>query len=340
MSRGYGFQGWVKCNKMNSKPLVSAIIIFFNTEKFITEAIESVFAQTYENWELLLVDDGSTDGSTDIARHYAEQYPVKVRYLEHYGHQNRGRSAARNLGTRNANGEYIAFLDADDVCLPHKLERQVPVLETHTEAAMLYGTSYDWYSWTGDPDDIQNNFVHKITNNPNVQVNKPLKTEEFLPLFVQRKVLIPPTSSLFVRRKAIESVGGFEESFRGLFDDQVFIAKISLEGPIVLVPEVFEKYRKHPDSCCSIATSSGRYKMRLTYLNWLEKYMVDLEIKDVKIWKALRSELLPYSHPWLYRLLSSYQSLIKQIEELVIFIGRRTLPFLVRQWLWTKWQGN
>ncbi len=221
-----------------------------------------------------------------------------------------------------------------------KLEQQVPILVSHTEAAMLYGTSYDWYSWTGDPDDMQNDFEHKITNNPNVQVNKPLKTEEFLPLFVQRKVLIPPTSSLFVKRKAIENVGGFEESFRGLFDDQVFIVKISLEAPIILVPKVFEKYRQHADSCCSIATSSGRYKVRLTYLNWLEKYMVDLEIKDAKIWKALRKELLQYRHPRLYRLLSSYQSLIKQIEELVIFIGRRTLPFPVRHWLRTKWQGN
>jgi len=86
--------------------------------------------------------------------------------------------------------------------------------------------------------------------------------------------------------------------------------------------------------------TGGNLKMRLTYLNWLEKYMVDLEIKDAKIWKALRSELLPYSHPRLYRLLSSYQSLIKQIEELVIFIWQRTLPFPVRHWLWTKWQGN
>ena len=60
---------------MNRKPLVSTVMIFFNEEKFLPEAIESVFAQTYENWELLLVDDGSSDGSTKIALRYAEQYP-------------------------------------------------------------------------------------------------------------------------------------------------------------------------------------------------------------------------------------------------------------------------
>src|SRR5215211_5603498 len=97
--------------KMSSKPRVSAIIIFLNAEKFIEEAIESVFGQTYDDWELLLVDDGSTDYSTQIALRYAEHYPEKVRYLEHPGHENRGMSAARNLGLSHARGEYVAFLD-------------------------------------------------------------------------------------------------------------------------------------------------------------------------------------------------------------------------------------
>ena len=103
---------------MSSKPLVSGIIIFLNAEKFIEEAIDSVFAQTYDNWELLLVDDGSTDRSTKIAQQYAQHYLAKVRYLEHENHQNLGMSATRNLGIRNVKGKYIAFLDADDVWLP------------------------------------------------------------------------------------------------------------------------------------------------------------------------------------------------------------------------------
>ena len=107
------------------KPLVSAIIIFLNEERFIREAIDSVFAQTCENWELLLIDDGSHDGSTDIARRFAAENPGKVRYFEHQGHQNRGMSVSRNLGVRHAMGQYIAFLDADYVWLPEKLEQQV-----------------------------------------------------------------------------------------------------------------------------------------------------------------------------------------------------------------------
>jgi glycosyltransferase involved in cell wall biosynthesis len=95
---------------MSDCPLVSAIVIFLNGETYLKEAIESILAQTYGHWELLLVDDGSTDHSMAIAQQYAQQNPGKVRYLEHEGHQNRGMSATRNLGIANSKGEFIAFL--------------------------------------------------------------------------------------------------------------------------------------------------------------------------------------------------------------------------------------
>src|ERR1044072_6648738 len=103
---------------MNNKSLISIIIPFLNVEKFIEEAIESVLAQSYDEWELLLADDGSTDRSTEIAQRYARRYPEKVRYVEHEGHRNIGVCGARKLGLIKARGELIAFLDADDVWLP------------------------------------------------------------------------------------------------------------------------------------------------------------------------------------------------------------------------------
>jgi glycosyltransferase involved in cell wall biosynthesis len=134
---------------MNGKLPVSVVMIFLNAAKFIEEAIESVFAQTYSSWELLLVDDGSTDASTEIARNYANQYVDQVRYLEHAGHKNRGMSASRNLGTRNCKGKCVAFLDADDLWLSHKLERQTAILESKPKVAMVYGATQYWYSWIG-----------------------------------------------------------------------------------------------------------------------------------------------------------------------------------------------
>src|SRR2546422_6997659 len=110
-------------SRMSGKSLVSVITIFYNAERFLREAIESVFAQTYYPWELLLVDDGSVDKSTDIALEYARIYPEKVRYVEHNGHRNLGMSASRNLGIAHAKGEYVTLLDADDVWFPQTLDR-------------------------------------------------------------------------------------------------------------------------------------------------------------------------------------------------------------------------
>src|SRR5690242_13625262 len=98
--------------KQAAEARVSVITIFLNGEQFLDQAIESVICQTFTDWELLLVDDGSTDGSTKIAKDYAARHPERIRYFEHPGHINRGMSAARNVGIANARGEYLAFIDA------------------------------------------------------------------------------------------------------------------------------------------------------------------------------------------------------------------------------------
>ena len=109
-------------------PRVSVITIFFNAERFLAEAVESVLAQHYEDYEIILVDDGSSDGSSEVARGYAEK-SARVRYLEHPGHENRGMSASRNLGIDAARGYLIAFIDADDRWRPSKLTEQVDLLD-------------------------------------------------------------------------------------------------------------------------------------------------------------------------------------------------------------------
>jgi glycosyltransferase involved in cell wall biosynthesis len=91
-----------------------------------------------------LIDDSSTDDSTQIALKYTEQHPEKVRYSEHRGHENQSMSALRNLGISHAKGEYIAFLDSDDVWLPHKLQQQASILYTHLEASAVYGISEEY----------------------------------------------------------------------------------------------------------------------------------------------------------------------------------------------------
>ena len=157
----------------SAPPVVSAITIFYNGARFLGDAIESVIAQTYSSWELLLVDDGSTDGASEIARGYAERHPDRIRYLEHRGHRNRGMSASRNLGLRETRGELVALLDSDDLWLPDKLATQVAILDAHPEAQMTVGATRVWYGWTGDPADAARDARRAILAAPMGSIARP-----------------------------------------------------------------------------------------------------------------------------------------------------------------------
>jgi glycosyltransferase involved in cell wall biosynthesis len=282
----------------SNNPLVSIIIPFFNAEKFIKEAILSVLAQTYQAWELLLVDDGSTDNSTDIARQYSERYPSKVHYLEHDDHQNHGKSVSRNRGILDASGEYVAFLDADDVWLPSALEEQVTILESHPEAAMVYGPVQWWYSWTGEPEDLRRDYVEELGVTPNTVIQPPT----ILTLFLQNKAAVP--SDILVRRETIERFGRFQEDFKILYEDQVFYAKVCVAAPVFASDECWYRYRQHPDSSCARAMVTGEYfTSRPPFLEWLAGYLADQEVRDTMLWRALYKELWRCRHPTAYRLL-------------------------------------
>lgn len=323
---------------MSGLPRVSVITIFLNAEKFIGESIESVLTQTYDNWELLLVDDGSTDGSTEIALRYAEKYsPGKIRYLHHEGHQNRGMSASRNLGISNAKGEYVGLLDADDIWLPQKLEQQTAILDSHPEAAMVYGPTQYWHSWTGNPKDLRRDFVANLGVQSNILVRPP----KLLTLFLRDRALVPCTCSLLAHREAIEAVGGFEEAFQDQYEDQVFYAKICLSAAVFVAGDCWDRYRQHPRSCYSVALETGNdYPARLRFLKWLEQYMRDREVRDFEVWKALQSELRLYRHPILHGLLRRRSHLMRRMEEMLKPARWRTFLASVYHWLRIQWHKS
>jgi glycosyltransferase involved in cell wall biosynthesis len=292
---------------------VSVIMIFLNGEKFIQAAIDSVFAQTYSDWELLLVDDGSSDGSTQIALEYATKYPEKVRYLEHEKHQNRGMSATRNLGVSHAKGEYIALLDADDIWLSQKLTAQVAILDSKPEVGMVYGATQMWFSWTGNAVDEKRNRFRKLGVQPDTIVQPP----RLLSLVLWGKAETPGTCSILIRKAVVEAVGGFEESFRGMFEDQAFLAKVLIQTPIFVESGCWDKYRQHPQSTCYVAQSSGEYSLsprsisRLNYLNWLRDYLSKREVKSFQVLFALWQAFLPYRLSMIYTFGDSCKNLVK-----------------------------
>jgi glycosyltransferase involved in cell wall biosynthesis/SAM-dependent methyltransferase len=275
------------------RPCVSVIMIFFDARAFIAEAIESVVAQSYQSWELLLVDDGSTDGSTDIARRFAERCPARIRYLEHEGHANRGMSASRNAGIRAARGPLIAFLDADDVWQPITLEQQVATISAQPRVGMICGPTEIWHSWTGDRRDADGDYVRRL-GTPTETLYEP---PHLLSRFLAGEARPPATCSLLARRSALELVGGFEERFRGLHEDQVMFAKLCCAVPIYVSSACWGRYRQHAGSCCArAATDEVVRREQDIFLTWLVEYVAERRFNDPEVRWLVEKRLWRYRH--------------------------------------------
>ena len=122
---------------MSEQPLVSVIMPAYNAQNFIAEAIESVIHQTYKSLELIIVDDGSKDKTYDICRHYSNTYG-NIKLLRHHHGGNEGVSKSRMLAIEKSKGKYLAFCDADDVFLRHKIEMQITQLEQQNSIVMCH----------------------------------------------------------------------------------------------------------------------------------------------------------------------------------------------------------
>jgi glycosyltransferase involved in cell wall biosynthesis/SAM-dependent methyltransferase len=311
---------------VSTTPLVSVVAIFLNAERFLDEALQSVTSQTYPNWELLLVDDGSSDGSSAIARGYVEREPNRVRYLEHPGHRNHGMSASRQLGLQHAHGEYLALLDADDVWLPRKLERQVAILEAHPEAALLFGAPLYWFGWTGRPEDRERDYVIDLK----LPVDRVYDPPQLLLPFLQRAAPTPCPSDVLVRRAAAESVGGFEAHFVGVnmvYEDQAFFSKLLLRGPAFASGESWDRYRQHPESCYAVSkTTGGREIARRYFLKWFRRYLQDQGVASGPAWETVQSELRAFS-------------LQARAVDRARRLARATLPAGLRSWVGARVPG-
>jgi len=277
--------------------LVSVVLNFFNAAPFLREAIDSVFAQSYSTWELLLVDDGSTDAGTDIARSCAAVEPARVRYLHHPNHANKGTSASRNLGVINAHGEFIAFLDADDVWLPKRLEQGVELLRKNPAAGLVYGRSEYWFSWAGA----------RATSTDRIQphgfkADRVVPGRDLLTRFLTRTAAVPTPTSMTLRRQAVLVSGGFEEVFRGMHDDQVFLVRFCIHHDVYVAKTCWDRYRQHDSSLCALATRRGELAgASAAYLRWLREFLIHNGLKGSRVWEAfIYAELLErYSHPGL-----------------------------------------
>ena len=204
-------------------PLVSVVIPVYNGERFLRESLESVFAQTFHNYEIICVDDGSTDGSYALL----QQYGARVRVIQQ---ANSGQSAARNAGVREAAGAFVAFLDQDDQWYPSKLAQQVAVLNAEPDVVLVH-CNYDRMDGDG-----------RVLVAGAALVERTSALTSPLGRLIGEALVFP--SAMMVRRDVFQRVGGFDPELRG-FEDFDLIARLKQEGGFILLNESGMAYRLH-----------------------------------------------------------------------------------------------
>jgi glycosyltransferase involved in cell wall biosynthesis len=208
---------------MGSPPIsgrVSVIMPCFNGESFVAAAIESVLAQSYSDIELVIVDDGSTDRSLDIIRRYGDAVRI-------FTQTNQGPSAARNRSIREATGEYIAYLDADDYWEPHFAESMVAAL-TNSNAVLAY---CGWQNVTPN-DKSPPPFVPPDYENEGKRVA------------LLSDAALWPIHATLTRRNALLEIGGFNEDLPVCEDYDLWL-RLTFNKPVVRVEQVLSYYRHH-----------------------------------------------------------------------------------------------
>jgi glycosyltransferase involved in cell wall biosynthesis len=297
-----------------SAPTVSIVVPYFNPGDFLRDAIESVLAQTFTDWELLLVNDGSTDGSERIVAEFAPR-DCRLNTLSHPDEKNHGLPPTRNLGLRHSRGEFVALLDADDVWLPGKLQEQVELARANPIAAMIFGRSLYWHSWNSadrEPDSIPELAPGERLYSP---------PELWKLSYPFGKFGAPCPSDLLIRRSALEIVGGFEESFderAPTHEDVALISKIFLKFPVYVSNQCWDRYRRHDQSIWARATKDGSdERSRQFFCQWTRNYLQEQKIGDPEIWRLLDTMNWRYRHPTLYRTVRRIRRALRPVKTLL-----------------------
>ena len=295
--------------KRSEEPLVSVVLCFYNEELFLEEAIQSVLSQNYFHWELLLVDDASSDNSTALAQAYAAEFPDRITYLEHPYHRNLGLSASRNAGIKRCRGSFVAFLDADDVWLPGKLRYQVDIFRRHPGVTVVLESSLYWNSWR---DRQKSDALIHVGAEQGIY-RPPHLIHLLYPL---GKGEAPCPSAMMVHRAVLRRCV-FEELFRGIYqmyEDQAFLSKVYLKETVFISTACHNKYRQRAASLVSGVRAAGDYhKVRSYFLYWFRDYLHGQPFRYRTVERLLRKAQMPYREPLLYKVTVDFPGQVRKV---------------------------
>jgi glycosyltransferase involved in cell wall biosynthesis len=222
---------------MNVSPVISVIIATYNRARFLPETVESILRQRFHEYELIIVDDGSSDDTRQIV----EAYGPRVRY---FYQDNRGPSAARNLGVRHAQGAWISIQDSDDLCAPNHLETLYGYAEKHPDCGMVFANG----AYLGGPEHNRNTIVPAAKSRRLAEHGVGLKD-----LFDKSIVRL---QAALISKACYDALAGHDERLRISMDLDLSF-RVFNRYPVAYLDEVVFYYRKHEDN------SSGNQELRL-----------------------------------------------------------------------------
>jgi len=210
-------------------PAVSVIIPAYNSAAFIAEAVESVRAQTFGDHEVIVVDDGSSDGTEEVVRRLG----AGVRY---HRQPNQGPAAARNAGIGLSRGDLVCFLDADDLWMPEKLARQTAFMAAHPEIGLLFTDAIESHGEIVQKPSIVSTMKFGADATSQVPIE-----DAFRKLLIENFV---PTSSVMLRRSCVATTGLFDVGLQNVEDREMWL-RMAASYPIACLPQVLARKRSH-----------------------------------------------------------------------------------------------
>ncbi len=256
---------------MNSNvdyPIVSVVIPTYNRKSIISRAINSVLNQTYKNYEIIIVDDGSTD---DTIEYIKDHFNSKVKCISQ---KNKGASSARNRGISEAKGKYVAFLDSDDEWVESKLQGQVAFLEKNPEIALLCGRTY------------RSDNIKKV----NSSISQSIVGDLFPTLFMHSFVSTP---TVIVKKEVLDEVGGFDTNYKSAEDFDLWL-KITKNYKCAFLPDLVAIVNRGKDNL-----STDKITLHLHALTILEIHYDENRIPRNKYNKAISDSYIALGRNYL-----------------------------------------
>ena len=298
--------------------MISIITPYFNSSRFLPETIASVLAQTYAEWEWLVVDDGSSDGSAELVRQAALREP-RMRTFRH--ETNKGQAAARNLALSHSLGDIIAFLDSDDLWTPGKLAADAAVFERHPAAMVTWSRLVLWTDDTRPPSAAPPNWAPALGQPHGTVLEPPILLTHVIANLYDFRWQYPAPSCLAIRREALPADRDLFDPTLRFYEDLAPLVHLLSRHAAVLSDELTTWHRRHGDS---FSASTGALAHEQAF-------------QDIADWLRRRAsaEPLEMSNAIVCALELAFRRRARfRKREQALQLGRRILPKVLREWLW------